>query len=258
MSPQDDFERSQALSKALEQALADLREDVASLVAEEVERRGYSKAQLDKMVAELARREVRKQRRAADPFLYRWAPTLAAVATVLLLAAGWWGWERVRGGDDAPPPGQTAALSPPTTAAPPRASVDDGPPPVEARVARYDSLLDAHADAFDPLVGRLEQATQNQDVQAIIGAWRQRTTTAAQRERLHTALVQLLLREVRPGLGIDGFITRSPCGGSSCPALVEAWTRRASELSYDVPPSPSEADLRVAERLLVLRALEDS
>lgn len=255
------YERSRELSDALERALADLRQDVASLVAEEVQRRGYSKGEVEKLVADLARREVRRERRAADPFLYRWAPTLAAMGMVLLLAGGWWGWGQWRGGDQDVPsdPGPTA--SSPVGATPPEpatAGAERAVATVDGRVARYDSLLAAHAPAFDPLVQRLEQATQNGSVLTAAGAWHRRTATADQRELLHAALVQLLAREVRPELGIDGLITRAGCGGASCPAVLEAWRRHESELGYEFPTTPSEAQIRTAERLLVLRELGSS
>ncbi|HUH12033.1 MAG TPA: hypothetical protein VMK65_02950, partial [Longimicrobiales bacterium] len=115
-APDDGYRQSQELSRALERALAELREDVASLVAQEVERRGHSKAELEKLVAELARREVRKQRRAADPALYRWAPTLAAVAVVLLLAGGGWAWARWSGGEAEVVPRTAAAPAGPSAA----------------------------------------------------------------------------------------------------------------------------------------------
>lgn len=255
--PDDRYRESQELSRALERALTELREDVASLVAQEVERRGHSKAEIETLVAELARREVRKQKRAADPLLYRWAPTLAAVATVLVLAGGVWAWERWDRGDAEAAPRTAAAGPAPAATAPPEPRAE-ARPTVAAREARYEALLREPAPELAPLIDRLEQATQNAAVRVAIAAWRDGATTEAQRERLHSALAQLIARDVRPSLGIDGLITRSPCGGSSCPALLEAWRGRAAELDYAVPAAPTEQQIRTAERLLVLRAVEDA
>ena len=110
------------------------------------------------------------------------------------------------------------------------------------------------------LVDALDGQSPGADVRTAIAAWRLGRMSDAQRERLHAALVQSVLRaEVDSSLAIDGNILREPCGGSSCGALLELWQERGEALGLPAWSAAAAADpntIRTVERILVLDRAE--
>jgi hypothetical protein len=162
-----------------------------------------------------------------------------------------------RGADPEVPP-VTAATTDSTVPAAEPAPV--APPDPAQLASRYDSLLDAHGRELVRLVDRLPAQTTNAAVNAAVDAWRVGAMTADQKARLHTALVQSVLRdEVDSTLLIDGNILRNPCGGRSCTALLQLWRERGPEFGLPAWSATGAADgatLAVVERVLVLERAE--
>jgi hypothetical protein len=250
----DGFREAQDLTRAVRDGLKDVRGDVDAIVRREVEKTGIDEASMRKLV----RQAVADELNARAAWALRWVVPGVALSIGLALGLSLFAIWSVRGGAvTAGPPATVAANDPPAAAERPQTA----PPPTPAVLAaRYDSLLAAHAATLSPLVEGLESETSNANVLAAANAWRLGMSTPDQRARLHTALVQAVLRaEVDATLLIDGNILRDPCGGRSCTALLRLWRDRAEE--FGLPPwtATSAADgatLAVVERVLVLDRVE--
>jgi hypothetical protein len=135
------------------------------------------------------------------------------------------------------------------------------PRAASARAEVYDSLWSARSPLFDPLLERVEDSASQDVVRQALEAWREGTLTPLQSDLLHSALVQYALKsEMGADLTVDGLLLRNPRRGASCTALLNFWETRAGSLG--LPPVPEDAPtdlagLRVAESVLVLKALED-
>jgi hypothetical protein len=197
---------------------------------------------------------------------------LAGVGVVVGLAVGAVGYRTLVGpvDDDTPTAVEASAPAPPaeggegTPAAADPAARDPAPlsgtSPSE-RAALYDSLLDSRSERLVPLIERLEAAGPAVPVAEAARTWRAGgALDAGGRRRLHDALVQLALNdEAGAGLALDGLLTRDPCRGNSCGALLELWRTRGEELGMPELPAEPASDtptLGVAERVLVLGRLE--
>jgi hypothetical protein len=204
----------------------------------------------------------------------------AAAASVLMVAAV--GWLGVRALRDAPPTpsltlgGDTSPPAPELTLDEPVSGEPGGqrpesrgerfftalPSAASARAQVYDSIWRARSPLFEPLLAQLEDATTESGVRSALDAWRSGTLTPLQGDLLHSALVQLALeQEIGADLNVDGQLLRNPCRGASCTALLNFWETRAG--SVGLPPVPENAPtdlaaLRVAENVLVLKALENA
>lgn len=287
-SEPDAFARGQADAEALREALDGVREDVAAIVREEVARVGMSRSELERMVGEAVAREARRPGVAsADRDRPGWlVPALAGGGLVLGLILGAFGYRALAPGmtgaggptgDDAPF-GATAPATPAADAAgeavegtrPDGTSPSGEPAPGTGRsatpaerAALYDSLLAAGSERLVPLVSRLEEAGPADPVTAAIETWRAGVALDdAQRRRLHDALVQLSLNEeAGAGLTLDGLVSRGPCRGNSCGALLQLWRERGDTLGMpelpDDPTTDSET-LAVVEKVLVLGRVDAS
>jgi hypothetical protein len=262
----DPFERGQRESEELRKALDDLRDDIRAMVREEMARRDEVPADVEGSIREAVRIEVRSHT-APRPF---WGSVgLVAVGVVIGLAMGALGYGAlVVGADDRESPvataGEEAEVDAPGASAsgsPPDDRENPTPATPDERAALYDSLLATRSARLEPLVLRLEAAGAAAPVLAAVEAWRAgRELDPEERRRLHDGLVQLSLNEeAGAGLALDGLLTRAPCRGSSCGALLELWTERGTELGMPPAPEGAAADsaaLAVAERVLVLRRAE--
>lgn len=264
--PDDPFSRGQRDAEALRRAVEGLREDVGALVREEVSRAGMSRSELERLVRDAVSREVRRAGPSGSPWR---SVALAGVGVVVGLAAGVVGYRALAGPGDATPPAVEASSPAPAERAgggsPGDAEAGEpGSPPgttPDERAAVYDSLLDSRSERLEPLMARLEAAGPAVPVAEAVRTWRAGTALdAAGRRRLHDALVQLALNdEAGAGLALDGLLTRDPCRGNSCGALLELWRTRGEELGMPELPDEPASDtptLGVAERVLVLGRLE--
>lgn len=254
----DRFREGQDLTRALRDELKHVREDVDAIVRREVERAGVDPARVAMIVREAVARELD----ARTPWALariQWVGPAIGVAVGLALGLSAFAVFSVRSAGPARDPANVVASAPetaPILVTPPLAVSSDP----AARAARYDSLIANHAPELDPLVAQVEDATVDGEVRTAIAAWRLRRTSPGQRERLHAALVQSILRaEVDSGLAIDGGILREPCRGQSCAALLELWQARGAD--FGLPPYTASAAtdglaVRDAERLLVLSRVD--
>jgi hypothetical protein len=259
MSERDPFQRGQEATEAVRRELEALREDARALVRDEVERAGMPRSELQRLVAEAVRREVASRGSAAPAWR---SVGLVALGSVIGVLAGALGYAALAGPGDVPAssPGEpardaatVAAIDSPAPAPP--------PPTPEERAALYDSLFAAREGGLEPLVAALETGGAAVPVVEAAGAWRAGgDLTAVQARRLHDALVQAALNATTgSSLRLDGFLTRDPCAGDSCGALLELWRVRGGELG--MPPLPERAAsatdiLALVEKVLVLSRME--
>lgn len=254
----DGFRDGQELTRALRAALKDVRGDVEAIVRREVERAGIDETQ----VRALVRRAVAAELDARTPWALariRWVGPAVGLAVGLALGLSVFAVYAARGADrGAAVPAATATADSAASAA--EQTVAPARPAPAQLVARYDSLFEAAAPPLGALVDRLSIETRRDEVRTAVAAWKQGRMSADQRERLHAALVQSVLRaEIDSTLAIDGSILREPCGGRSCAALLRLWEERGPEFGLPVWPGVASADgvaLRTVERLLVLDRAE--
>jgi hypothetical protein len=255
----DPFRDEQALTGALRDELRKVRGEVEAIVRQEVTRAGIDPSHVQAVV----RQAVAKELDARTPWALariRWLGPAVGVAVGLALGLSVFAVYAVR---QATEPVASTTVAQTETAAPPAA--ERTPPLTEradpaARAARYDSLLTAHAPPLGSLVDALDAQAPAADVRTAVAAWRLGRMSDAQRERLHAALVQSVLRaEVDSALVIDGNILREPCGGRSCSALLELWRDRGEALGLPAWSAAAAADvnaIRTVERILVLDRAE--
>ncbi len=256
MSDGSGFQRSRELTEEVREGLRDIRRDVAAIVDAEV-RRAANPAKIEALAREAVRREIV----AKTPWLITnaiWVGPVTGALLGLALGLSIFASLRVRGGKEPAdaPAGVVADVRAGTAAG--AAALSDPLAPVHL-AARYDSLFGARDSAFLPMLRSLEAATASASVRAAVAAWRRGLMTEAQQERLHSAFVQLTLREIDPAVPLDGGILRSPCRGSSCRALLRMWSDRERRLA--LPPfhtgaTGDSAAIRIAERVLVLARVE--
>jgi hypothetical protein len=259
----DAYERSRELTVELRDELRDLRRDVEAMVDAEV-RKAADPARIDAQVREAVRRELRQR----TPWLMAnasWVGPVIGVAagvaiglSVLALVLA------VRAGGEpevvvAANPANAAAPGPVTAAANGNGNASESVREPARLAARYDSLLAARDARFEPHVRAIEAGTSSEAVREAARGWRAGTTSAAYRDRLHSALVQLALREIDPSLALDGEIQRDPCSGVTCRKLLDVW--RSSGESWGLPAytagaAADGASVRTLERLLVLAMVE--
>lgn len=253
----DPFRDEQALTDALRDELRQVRGDVEAIVRREVTRAGIDPAHVQAVV----RQAVAKELDARTPWALariRWVGPAIGAAVGLALGLSVFAVYAVRRAPESPPTpvAQTEAPAPPAAE---RAATAVRADPA-ALAARYDSLLLAHAPPLGALVDALDPLTRNPDVRTAIAAWRLGRMSDTQRDRLHAALVQSVLRaEVDSALVIDGDILREPCGGRSCGALLELWRESGEALGLPAWSEGAAADvdaIRMVERILVLDRAE--
>lgn len=273
MSPEDPYDAGRNAAEDLRRTLEAVREDVRAVVREEVGRAGLPESELKRMVGELVREEIAAAR-AAEP--RRPVALLAAAALILGVLTGAVGYRvLVSSGADRPgavgtdgAPGaapvhdSTGAAGPPGSPASPVAEErsGDGEPAGASGAALYDSLFRAAAPELGPLAADLDGVAAA-PVLSALASWRAGSTLGpGPRRRLHDALVQAAVNRLAgEALALDGLVTRDPCGGASCGAVLRLWEDREAEWGlprYPAEPDSREAGLPVVERLLVLRALE--
>jgi hypothetical protein len=257
----DPFERGREQAEARRRELEAFREDVRAMVSEEVGRTGVSESDLKRMVRDLVRAEAgtaAPRERAAPVMVW------VAVAAVVGLLGGALGYRALAGTpgesmateQSAPAPVVDVADTPPTPA------VAQAPPTPAERAARWDSLVAARSPVLDPLLAQVEAAGPAAPVRAALEAWRGGAALdAAAARRFHDALVQLTLNDVAgAGLALDGLVTRAPCRGDSCGALLRVWQERGEALgmpAYPADPANDAEALRIAERALLFGRVED-
>lgn len=273
MSSRDPFRAGQDATEELRRAVESIREDVRAVVRDEVARAGLSPGELERMVAELVRRYGAEREAPAG----RWrTPVLLAVGLALGLVVGAGGYRLLAGpaggggatstsgvvaGGGGGGSGETGApSSPPATTAPERSAESPATPSEVA--ARYDSLFESRAAALEPLLADLEGVAA-EPVQAAVTDWRAGAPLdPGPRRRLHDALVQAAVNRLAgTDLALDGLLTRDPCGGASCGAVLQLWESRGDELglpAYPPDASAREGALPTVERVLVMRGLEAS
>jgi hypothetical protein len=257
-SRSDPFREGQEAAEEARRELEILREDVAAMVRDEVGRAGMPRSELERVVAEAVRREAEAQ--ASTPV---WQSVgLVAVGALIGVVVGAFGYGALFGGDEVPAasargpePAESSAVA---SQDPP--AVQPQPPTPDETADRYDSLFAARDTLLSPLVATLESGSAAPVMEAV-GAWRAGDTlTDPQGRRLHDALVQAALNALAgTTLSLDGLLTRNPCGGASCGALLELWRARGDELG--MPPLPEEGTpssdiLAVAEKVLVMKWME--
>lgn len=265
MSPRDPFEAGQDATEELRRALEAIRQDVRAVVQDEVARAGISEADLERLVAELVRKHAPEPRKPAAGWR---APLMLAAGLAVGAVGGALGYRLLAGPATAAstPPGESdAALVEGGGVAAPPESVAAAPSPEPAATAaelaaRFDSLFESHDPELEPLLADL-QGTAAQPVLSALAAWRAGTPLeAGPRRRLHDALVQAAVNRLAgAGLALDGLVTRDPCGGASCGAVLQLWETRGGELglpSYPPDDSTRNDALPVVERVLVMRGLE--
>jgi hypothetical protein len=258
MSRRDAFRESQELTERLRDELKDIRLDVDAIVREEVARSNLDPARVEAIVREAVKRELN----ANTPWLIaqqQWL--LPAIGLLLGISIGLSAFAIVRLRALTPPATQvaantTAGATPAATVAAPAAA--PAPPDPARLAARYDSLFANFSPALDGLVRRVEAASRDQTLKTAIAAWRLGQISPELATRLHSAFVQISLRDaVDSTLAVDGGILRNPCSGSSCGAMLRLW--RESGARYDLPPFPGEpvdaARLAIAERALIMHAV---
>jgi len=275
--PDDGFDTAREGTELLRRELADLRREIETLVRQEVGRSAADPRKLDAIVQDTVRREVRREVDARTPWLLtqiNWLAPVLGLAVGIALGLSAYAALTMRGAATdtttlaAADPAATAAGADAATAANPNGAASPnaaangtGALPVDptARAAAYESMLTSGSPDLAPLIERLEAAGPAGDVRTSIAAWRIGRMTPAHAERLHSAFVQLSLRENgATGLVIDGQILRDPCRGTSCGALLELWQRTPSTAGWPAYGAGSAADtaaVRRVERLLVASAL---
>ena len=270
MSARDAFEEGRDAAEQRRSDLDVLREVVRAIVRAEVERAGMSESDLERLVAELV------EKRAANASgLSRWPATAwVAVGVAGGVLVGAFGYGMLTG--RAPDAGSAeTGISAVGVGVPSAAGLDPGVEALDSvvapavspalspadRAAVYDSLFDARAALLGPLISDLEASSIALPVSEAIQAWRGGgALTAGQRRRLHDGMLQLTVGGLTGvALSLDGLVTRGPCSGSSCGALLDLWRTRGEELG--LPPFPADAandaaELSVVERLLLLGRLE--
>jgi hypothetical protein len=254
----DPFEEGREQAEARRRDLEALREDVRAIVRDEVGRAGVSESDLKRMVWDLVRAETATaapQKRAAPVLVW------VVAAAVIGLLGGALGYRALAGAPDEPTAAQQDAQVPDPGDAHPAPAEAEAPPTPAERAARWDSLVAARSPALDPLLVRLEAAGPAAPVRAALVAWRGGAALddpAAR--RLHDALVQLTLNEVAGSdLALDGVLTREPCGGSSCGALLRVWQEQGEAHGMPAYPADAATDaeaLRIAERALLYGRVE--
>lgn len=270
MSARDAFQEGRDSAERRRSDLDAVREDVRAIVRAEVARAGMSAADLERLVAELM-----EKRAARASGLSRWpASAWVAIGVAGGVVAGALGYGMLVGGDPIAGSAETGisavgvevpagvGLDPGVEAMDPALEAPVSPAPsAEDRAATYDSIFDARSGLFDPLISELEASAIAVPVSEAIQAWRGGGgLTVGQERRLHDGLLQLTVSELTGvALALDGLVTRGPCSGSSCGALLDLWSTRGEELS--LPPFPEDAAndaaaVSVVERLLLLRRLE--
>lgn len=256
----DAFRDEQALTDALRDELRDVRGEVEAIVRREVTRAGIDAAHIQAAV----RQAVAKELDARTPWALariRWVGPALGLAIGLALGLSVFAVYAVRRAPQAQAPQMVTATGDPATseAAERAPSLPESVEPA-ALAARYDSLLAAHAPPLGALVDALDGQTPSPDVRTAIAAWRLGRMSETQRERLHAALVQSVLRaEIDSALVIDGDILREPCGGRSCSALLKLWQQRGEAAGLPAWSAGAAADvatLRTVERILVLERAE--
>jgi hypothetical protein len=257
MNRRDPFRESQELTERLRDELKDIRLDVDAIVREEVARSNLDPARVEAIVREAVRRELNSN----TPWLIaqqQWL--LPAIGLLLGISIGLSAFAIVRLRALTPPAEQVAAATTagttPATAVAPAAA--PAPPDPARLAARYDSLFAGFSPALDGLVRRVEAASRDQTVRTAIAAWRLGQISPELAGRLHSAFVQISLRDaIDSTLAVDGGILRDPCSGSSCGALLRLW--RESGARYALPPFPGEpvdaAQLAIAERALIMHGV---
>lgn len=256
MAERDAYRASRQQTERLEQELRDVRRDVEAIVTQEV-RRATDPARVEAVVRDAVRREMaaRTSWLAAQA---KWVAPLAGLLLGLALGLSIFAVVVAQRDGAAISDGTTVATLDAPAASAPTATRDTPAPAADpARVAaRYDSLFGAADRAFLPLLGAVDSATTNAVVHAGVAAWGRRPLTQPERDRLHAALVQLVLRDVAdPALVVDGEILRDPCRGTTCGALLRVWRERGRELSlpaYHAAAAEDGAAVRQAERVLVM------
>jgi hypothetical protein len=254
----DAFREEQALTDAVRNELREVRADVAAIVRGEVARAGIDPAHVQAVVRQAVARELD----ARTPWALariRWVGPALGLAVGLALGLSLFAVYAVRTAPPAVPPVLAASPDAAPPAAEQSAAASERADPT-ALAARYDSLLSAHAPPLGALVDALDGETQHGEVRTAIAAWRLGRMSPAQRDRLHAALVQSVLRaEVDSALVIDGDILRDPCGGRSCRALLTLWQARGEALGLPAWSADAAADvavIRTVERILVLDRAE--
>ncbi|HZD04640.1 MAG TPA: hypothetical protein VE173_06975, partial [Longimicrobiales bacterium] len=153
--------------------------------------------------------------------------------------------------------------APSPSAATPTPAGSTATPDAPAQVAaRYDSLFESRDSALAPLLADLEEGSA-EPVQAAVTDWRGGAPLEpGPRRRLHDALVQAAVNRLAgTDLVLDGLLSRNPCGGASCGAVLRLWETRGPELglpAYLPDASAREGVLPTVERVLVMRGLEVS
>jgi hypothetical protein len=255
----DPFEEGRAATERRRDELQSLRDDVRALVRDEVRRAGLSAAELDARVDRRVRSRIEQSaRKGGRP---RWEPGLwGAVGVMVGLGAGYLAFR----GPRAEPPTSEAT----TVESSPAAVVDTPPaeptpaPPTPAEVAaEYDRLFETRSAELGRLVDLLDAAVIADPVRQSLELWRAGSDlTPPQTRRLHDALVQFSLNRLEgTSLTLDGLITRGPCGGASCGALLTLWRGRGAELGMppvSADPTTDQDGLALVERIAVVRALE--
>ena len=267
-----------ALTEFLKAELLSLRKDVESMVGQEVKRVGLPKERAESLVRDMAKQALEElgvrpslfgsMRLAAprprdreeyhDPDASGFALSgrmLLRASLVLIALAGVFHGGRLYERRQVPPADRTATRPPPETRMVQEAPLVAG----TTDEARYDSLFAARAPVVQELVDALELQNVDPVLRTAIQAWRNGTATAAQKDRVHVGLLQSVLREWEPSLSLDGLMTRQPCGGNTCGALLRAAAERPD---WEIPPLeaiPTDSAVRAAEKRIVYhRVLERS
>lgn len=274
MTTPDPFGEGRAAAEELRRALDSIREDAREVVRREVEESGLTEAELGRLVRDMVRTELAsgtgRRRRPASPVVVAGvlAGALAGAAGYHLLAGP------PREGGVSPESASSSAergsprdATPQARAggsgvgAPSAAGTPSGRASPSALAGRYDSLLARRSPELEPLLDDLESAAAAPVLDAL-ARWRAGDALeAGPSRRLHDALVQAAVNRLAGAdLVLDGLVTRSPCRGASCGAILSLWEARGAEWGLAYPPGAAEREtgLPTVERLLVVRALESA
>jgi hypothetical protein len=167
------------------------------------------------------------------------------------------------GGDSAPPAVVAAATPQPQDTSKSETErffirLPDDP---TQRAAVYDSLWQARSPMLAALVDEVQASTEETGVKRAVTAWKAGELTPLEQDLLHSALVQLALREEAGAkVDVDGQLLRNPCRGASCTALMDFWKTKGADVGLSEPPADASKNTRamhLAESVLVLKVLEE-
>ena len=247
------FEEATELSRHYPKLISALKIEVEEAVQREVARVATStENELRRALHDIVRE--RSPGIASGGFLPlsdKWKRSLRlAIVGLLALVLGTQ-LDRVLGGTEGPPE-PPAQLEPGAK----REGMECGSPAGDQFATCYNLLFMGADSAFDTLIAVIRRSTPPDALEAALDSWERDPEGAGTQAQslVHAAFVQAVLKQgLVPGIAIDGEITRSPCGGDTCGALLRLWEedQRGFRLLTRFTLPLSEQELQRMEEILV-------